>query len=116
MALGKGGLGSIPDPIKSDSFLLVVNGSPPLRRFFEVTNCNAYSLCRENILATRFTLRRNSSSIIEIFIIEDCIDDNGHPVSGEPFRNPDDCSTFFQVNTLYAYDRDTISQAQLFCN
>ena len=42
-------------------------------------------------------------SVINFIFADDCLDDNGHPVSGEPFRNPDDCTTFFQVCIVYNF-------------
>jgi len=35
-----------------------------------------------------------------LYVLEDCLDAAGNPISGEPFENPDDCNKFFQVKLV----------------
>ena len=51
------------------------------------------------MVSTKFSLIKLNWALWkhELFAA-DCIDADGNPVSGEPFRNPDDCTTFFQVS------------------
>ena len=69
IAISAGSLGSIPRPVESDTESLTVRHRYDVSFEFQIGLPNAQALSRESGPATRYTLRRNTVSITNIFVL-----------------------------------------------